>query len=207
MKGTKALLDGEGLSASQLDIIIQGMTLATNALIERKGAKTGLITTQGFRDILEIRKESRYDPDDFFIELPEPLTPRHLRLGVQERVDKDGNVVTRLNEEQLIQVVDQLKQEGVESIAVCFLHSYANPANEIRAAELIAERAPSLSISLSSEVACAIREDERFSTTTVNAYIRPLADQYSEELVRETFRRRFQGRPLHDAVQWRTDHV
>jgi N-methylhydantoinase A len=182
MKGTKTLLDREGLSAFQLDIVIQGMTLATNALIERKGAKTGLITTQGFRDIIEIRKESRYDPDDFFIELPEPLTPRHLRLGVQERVDKDGNVITRLNEEQLLQAVDQLKQEGVESIAICFLHSYANPANEIRAAQLIAEKAPSLSISLSSEVACAIREDERFSTTTVNAYIRPLADRYLKSL-------------------------
>jgi len=182
MKGTKALLDSEGLSGSQLDIIVQGTTLATNALIERKGAKTGLITTQGFRDILEIRKESRYDQFDFFIELPEPLTPRHLRLGVQERVDKDGKIITELNESQLIQTVDQLVEEGVESIAVCFLHSYANPSNEIRARELIAKKAPSLWVSLSSEVAGAIREDERFSTTTVNAYIRPLADQYLKNL-------------------------
>jgi N-methylhydantoinase A len=193
MKGTQSLLAAEGLTASQLHIVIQGMTLATNALIERKGARTGLITTQGFRDILEIRKESRYDPDDFFIELPEPLTPRHLRLGVEERVDKDGNIVTRLNEPQLLKVLEQLEQEGVESIAVCFLHSYANPANEIRAAELIAERAPSLSISLSSEVACAIREDERFSTTTVNAYIRPLADQYLKSLAERLSAAGFQG--------------
>jgi N-methylhydantoinase A len=182
MKGTMALLDREGLSASQLDIIVQGTTLATNALIERKGARTGLITTQGFRDILEMRRETRYDLYDLFIELPELVVPRHLRLGVRERVDKDGRIITELDESQLIQVVDQLMKEGVESVAVCFLHSYANPINEIRAGEIIAKKAPSLSISLSSEVAGAIREDERFSTTTINAYIRPLADRYLTSL-------------------------
>ena len=182
MKGTKALLDREGLSTSQLDIIVQGTTLATNALIERKGARTGLITTQGFRDILEMRRETRYDLYDLFIELPELVVPRHLRLGVRERVEKDGRIITELDESQLIQVVDQLMKEGVESVAVCFLHSYANPINEIRAGEIIAKKAPSLSISLSSEVAGAIREDERFSTTTINAYIRPLADRYLTSL-------------------------
>jgi N-methylhydantoinase A len=182
MKGTMALLDREGLSASQLDIIVQGTTLATNALIERKGARTGLITTQGFRDILEMRRETRYDLYDLFIELPELVVPRHLRLGVRERVDKDGKIITELDESQLIQVVDRLMKEGVESVAVCFLHSYANPINEIRAGEIIAKKAPSLSISLSSEVAGAIREDERFSTTTINAYIRPLADRYLTSL-------------------------
>ena len=96
MKGTKALLDSAGLSASQLDIIVQGATLATNALIERKGAKTGLITTEGFRDILELRRETRYDIYDLFIEMPEPVVPRELRLGVRERMNKDGKVVTEL---------------------------------------------------------------------------------------------------------------
>lgn len=182
MKGTKALLDREGLSASQIDVIVQGTTLATNALIERKGAKTGLITTQGFRDILEMRRETRYDLYDLFIELPELVVPRHLRLGVRERVNKDGKMITELDEPQLIQVVDQLMEQGIESIGVCFLHSYANPTNEIRAGEIIAKKAPSLSISLSSEVAGAIREDERFSTTTINAYIRPLADRYLTSL-------------------------
>jgi N-methylhydantoinase A len=182
MKGTKALLDREGLSASQLDIIVQGTTLATNALIERKGARTGLITTQGFRDILDMRRETRYDLYDLFIELPELVVPRHLRLGVRERVNKDGKMITELDESQLIQVVDQLMKEGVESVAICFLHSYANPINEIRAGKIIAKKAPSLSISLSSEVAGAIREDERFSTTTINAYIRPLADRYLTSL-------------------------
>jgi N-methylhydantoinase A len=192
MKGAKALLDREGLSASQMDVIVQGTTLATNALIERKGAKTGLITTQGFRDTLEMRRETRYDLYNLFIELPELVVPRHLRLGVRERVDKDGKIITELDEPQLIQVVDQLIGQGVESIAVCFLHSYANPTNEIRAGEIIAKKAPSLSISLSSEVAGAIREDERFSTTTINAYIKPLAEQYltnlSEKLTAAGFR-------------------
>ena len=192
MHGTKALLDREHLSPSQLDVIVQGTTLATNALIERKGAKTGLVTTQGFRDILEMRRETRYDLYDLFIELPKLVVPRHLRLGVRERVDKDGNIVTELDQSQVAEAVDQLVAEGVESIAVCFLHSYANPTNEIRAGEIITQKAPSLSISLSSEVAGAIREDERFSTTTINAYIRPLADQYlkslSEKLAAAGFR-------------------
>jgi N-methylhydantoinase A len=191
MKGTRALLDREGLSASQLDIIVQGTTLATNALIERKGARTAMITTQGFRDILEMRKETRYDLYDLFIELPEPVVPRHLRFGVRERVDKHGKIIAELDQAQLIQVVDELIKQGVESVAVCFLHSYANPANETRAGEIIAERAPSLSASLSSEVAGALREDERFSTATINAYIRPLADRYltslSEKLGAEGF--------------------
>jgi N-methylhydantoinase A len=182
MKGTKALLDRGAISPAEVDIIVQGTTLATNAIIERKGAKTGLITTLGFRDILEMRRETRYDLYDLFIELPELVTPRHLRLGVRERVNKDGKVLADLDEAGLIQAIDQLVAQGVESVAVCFLHSYANPSNEIRAGEIIARRAPSLSVSLSSEVAGAIREDERFSTTAINAYIRPLADRYLTSL-------------------------
>jgi N-methylhydantoinase A len=193
MHGTKALLDREGLLASHLDVIVQGTTLATNALIERKGAKTGLITTQGFGDILEMRKETRYDLYDLFIELPELVVPRHLRLGVRERVDKDGVMVADLDQAQMAQAVDHLVAEGVDSVAVCFLHSYANPTNENRAGEIIAKKAPFLSISLSSDVAGAIREDERFSTTTINAYIRPLADQYLKSLSRKLGAAGFKG--------------
>ncbi len=182
MKGTKALLDGAGLSASQLDIIVQGATLATNALIERKGAKTGLITTEGFRDILELRRETRYDIYDLFIEMPEPVVPRELRLGVRERMNKDGKVVTELDVPGLVQVVGRLVEQGVESVAVCFLNSYANPRNEIQAGEIISQEAPSLSVSLSSEVAGALREDERFSTAAINAYVRPLTEQYLTNL-------------------------
>ena len=101
MKGLRALLEREGLQPSQIDVIVQGTTLATNALIERKGAKTALITTLGFRDILELRREVRYDLFDLFIEMPEPLVPRDLRLGVRERIDKDGGIVTELDESQL----------------------------------------------------------------------------------------------------------
>jgi N-methylhydantoinase A len=182
MKGTKALLEGKGLTLPDVDIIVQGTTLATNALIERKGAKTGLITTEGFRDILEMRRETRYDLYDLFIELPEPVVPRQLRLGVRERVNKDGKVLAAVDEDQLVRAVDQLVAQGVESLAVCFLHSYAKPTNEIRAGEIIARRAPGVSVSLSSEVAGAIREDERFSTTAINAYIRPLAERYLTSL-------------------------
>ncbi len=182
MNGTDALLRLNEVSPSQVNIIVQGTTLATNALIERKGAKTGLITTEGFRDILEMRKETRYDLYDLFIEMPEPVVPRHLRLGVRERVNKNGEIITELDQSQLIKVIDQLLEEGVESVAVCFLHSYANPYNEDLAAEVIQKRAPKLFISLSNKVASVIREDERFSTTTINAYVRPLAENYLTNL-------------------------
>ncbi|MBP1732386.1 MAG: methylhydantoinase [Deltaproteobacteria bacterium] len=182
MKGLKALLEKEGLEPSQIDVIVQGTTLATNALIERKGAKTGLITTEGFRDVLELRREVRYDIFDLFIEMPEPVVPRDLRLGVRERVDKDGNIITQLDESHLIQVVDQLLAQGVESVAVCFLNSYANAQHEKRSGEIMAQHAPSLSASLSSEVAAALREDERFSTAAINAYVRPLTERYLNNL-------------------------
>ena len=129
-----------------------------------------------------MRRETRYDLYDLFIELPELVVPRHLRLGVRERVNKDGKVLTELDETELIQAIDQLLAQGVESVAVCFLHSYANSANETRAGEIIEEQGALPFVSLSSEVAGAIREDERFSTTTINAYIRPLADQYLTSL-------------------------
>ncbi len=182
MKGLKALLEREGLQPAQIDIIVQGTTLATNALIERKGAKTGLITTEGFRDILELRRETRYDVYDLFIEMPDPVVPRELRLGVRERIDKDGKIVTELDEPGLVRALDQLVEQGVESVAVCFLNSYANPQNETRAGEIIGQKAPSLSVSLSSEVAGALREYERFSTAAINAYVRPLSERYLTNL-------------------------
>ena len=138
MKGLKALLEREGLQPSRVDIIVQGTTLATNALIERKGAKTGLITTEGFRDILEMRRETRYDLYDLFIEMPEPVVPRDLALGVRERINKDGNIVTELDESQLVEQSINWSAQGVESVAVCFLNSYANSQNESRAGEIIA---------------------------------------------------------------------
>jgi N-methylhydantoinase A len=193
MKGLRALLEREGLQPSQIDVIVQGTTLATNALIERKGAKTALITTLGFRDILELRREVRYDLFDLFIEMPEPLVPRDLRLGVRERIDKDGGIVTELDESQLKELVNQLTGQGVESVAVCFLNSYANSQHERRAGEVIAQHAPAVSVSLSSEVAGALREDERFSTAAINAYVRPLSERYLTNLSRKMAEVGFNG--------------
>jgi N-methylhydantoinase A/oxoprolinase/acetone carboxylase beta subunit len=193
MSGAKALLDSEGLSPDQIDIIVQGATLATNALIERKGAKTGLITTQGFRDLLEMRRETRYDIYDLFIEMPEPVVPRELRQGVPERIDRDGKVVVPLAEAELLKTVRQLAALGVESVAVCFLNSYANPLHEARAGELISREAPGLSVSLSSEVAGALREDERFSTASINAYVRPLCERYLTNLAARMAAAGFKG--------------
>jgi N-methylhydantoinase A len=193
MNGLRALLEKEGLQPSQIDVIVQGTTLATNALIERKGAKTALITTQGFRDILELRREVRYDLFDLFIEMPEPLVPRDLRLGVRERIDKDGGIATELDESQLKELVNQLTGQGVESVAVCFLNSYANSQHERRAGEIIAQHAPAVSVSLSSEVAGALREDERFSTAAINAYVGPLSERYLTNLSRKMAEVGFNG--------------
>lgn len=194
LNGANELLKREKIKFSQIDIIIHGTTLATNALIERKGAKTALITTQGFRDIIEMRRETRYDLYDLFIDLPEPVVPRYLRFGVEERVDKDGRIITPLNENQLVQIIDKLIKENIESIAVCFLHSYTNPANEKKAGELITKMAAPFSISLSNEVAGAIREDERFSTTSINAYIKPLAERYMRNLLNKLIEEGFKGK-------------
>ncbi len=181
--GLAELLGGSGLRPNQVQRLIHGTTLVTNAIIERKGAPTGLITTDGFRDVLEIGREHRYDMYDIFIELPRPLVPRHLRLGVRERILDDGSVLVPLDEAGVRAAVRQLAAAGVKAVAVCFLHSYANPAHERRAAEIIKTEAAHLWVSLSSEVAPEIREYDRFSTTVANVYVRPLVDRYLETLV------------------------
>ncbi len=181
--GLRELLAETNLKPEQVDRLIHGTTLVTNAIIERKGAPTGLITTEGFRDVLEIGREHRYDMYDIFIELPKPLVPRHLRLGVRERILDDGSVLIPLDEDGVRAATRRLVAAGVQAVAVCFLHSYANPAHERRAAELIAAEAPDLWVSLSSEVAPEIREYDRFSTTVANVYVRPLVDRYLATLV------------------------
>ena len=168
---------GEGIQS-----IIHGTTLIVNAIIERKGARTGLLTTKGFRDIIEARKEKRYDLYDLGLELPTPLVPRRHRIGVTERLDHNGEIVTRLNESEVDAAVEHLESIGIESLSICFLHSYRNPIHEKSAAELIRNRFPSLPISLSSEVVPEIREYERFSTTVANAYTLPLISKYLNSL-------------------------
>src|SRR5262245_37249905 len=170
--------------AEQVNNVIHGTTLVTNAIIERKGAQTALLTTRGFRDAYEIAREHRYDLYDLFLEMPEPLVPRYLRLEVDERVYADGSVAQTPNEEGVAQLVAELRDKGVEAIAICFLHSYANPAHEQLVGAIVGEVAPGVRVSLSSEVVPEIREYERTSTTVVNVYVQALVETYLMELVR-----------------------
>jgi N-methylhydantoinase A len=159
-------------------VFIHGTTLATNAIIERRGARTALIATDGFRDVLDIATESRYDQYDLTIEKPKPLVPRSLRFTVPERVDVHGAVRLALDEAAVAERVAALRDNGIESVAICFMHSYVNPAHEQRTGEILKSAMPSLSITLSSEVCPEIREYERTSTAVANAYVQPLIDGY-----------------------------
>jgi N-methylhydantoinase A len=176
--GVAALLAEGRLGPEHFTRVVHATTLFTNALIERKGAVTGLITTAGFRDTLEIGRERKYELYDLQIAKPEPLVPRNLRLEVAERSRADGGIERRLDTKQLESRARALAQAGVESIAVVFLHAYANPRHEAQAARLIAKRYPKIAVTTSHEVAPEIREYERASTTAANAYIKPLAHRY-----------------------------
>lgn len=185
MEGVRAILAQAGIGPGDVAILIHGTTLATNAVIERKGARTALVTTQGFRDVLAMGNESRYDQYDLNITLPQPLVPRHLRLAVAERLDNTGRVLLPLDEAGVRALVPVLKREAVESVAVGFLHSFVNPAHEKRAAEILAAELPGVPVSLSCEVSPEMREWERFSTTAANAYVQPLMARYLTKLAAE----------------------
>lgn len=176
------ILAEAGLVAGNLDLFILGTTLATNALIERKGAKTALITTEGFRDVVEIGWEHRFAQYDIFLEKPAPLVPRNLRLGVPERINAQGEVLLKLDEGAVIALAAHLLNEGVESVAVGFLQSYVNPQHEQRVRELLKQHAPQLWVTLSSDVCPEIREYERISTTCANAYVQPVMAGYLQRL-------------------------
>jgi N-methylhydantoinase A/oxoprolinase/acetone carboxylase beta subunit len=166
----------------KMDEVIHGTTLVINSIIERKGAKTGLITTKGFRDVLEIGRGIRYAPYDVFAEFPEPLIPRHLRFEVDERVRSDGTVLRPLDPLKAREVVRHLLKMGVESIAVCLMNSFENPAHELMLQEMIEKEAPGMSISISFRVLPQIKEYERTSTTATNAYVKPLTGRYLSRL-------------------------
>jgi N-methylhydantoinase A len=168
----------------QVQHVIHGTTLVTNAIIERKGARTALLTTRGFRDAYEIAREHRYDLYDLFLELPRPLVPRHLRLEIDERVYADGTVARVPDPEAVARLVAELRDKDIEAIAVCFLHSYANAANEQLVGAIIGEVAPDVRVSLSADVVPEIREYERTSTTVANVYVQGLVERYLGELVR-----------------------
>ena len=176
------VLGEAGLAPAALSIIIHGTTLATNALIERKGAKTALLTTEGFRDTIEIRHENRFEQYDVNIDLPPPLVPRRLRFPVRERIDTQGRVLEPLDEAGVAVLAERLAAEGIEAVAIGFLHSFTNPAHERRAGEILARHLPRLALTLSSDVSPEMREYERFSTACANAYVQPLIGRYIANL-------------------------
>ena len=182
MQGIDELLRLSNIEPGQITHVIHGTTLGTNTVIERKGAKTAFLTTEGFRDILEMGYEKRYDHYDIYLEKPPPLVPRKYRLPVRERISAEGKVLVELDQNQLLQTIRFLKEEEIEAVAVGFLHAYAHPVHEQKVRDLILSELPGLSVCLSSEVCPEMREYDRFSTTCANAYIRPLVSGYLERL-------------------------
>ena len=182
MEAVQRLLAKQQVAAQDVAYIVHGTTVATNAIIEGKVAPTGFITTEGFRDMLEIARQIRPTLYDLQFEKPRPLVPRHRCFGVPERLDASGAELTPLDEDALRQVASELREEGVESIAVCFLHAYANPVHERRAGEIIAEAFPEAVVSLSAEVAPEFREYLRASTTVINSCIRPVVARYLQRI-------------------------
>jgi N-methylhydantoinase A len=177
-----AVLREARLAPGDLSIIIHGTTLATNAIIERKGAKTALITTEGFRDTIEIRHENRFEQYDVNIDLPPPLVPRRLRFVVPERVDARGNTIVPLDEAAVERLAERIAAERIESVAIGFLHSFTNPAHEQRTREILAARLTGVTFTLSCEVSPEMREYERFSTACANAYVQPMMGRYLVDL-------------------------
>ena len=182
MQGIDELLRLSNIEPGQITHVIHGTTLGTNTVIERKGAKTAFLTTEGFRDILEMGYEKRYDHYDIYLEKPPPLVPRKYRLPVRERISAEGKVLVELDHNQVLQTIRFLKEEEIEAVAVGFLHAYAHPVHEQKVRDLILSELPGLSVCLSSEVCPEMREYDRFSTTCANAYIRPLVSGYLERL-------------------------
>ncbi len=178
VEGMQKVCAQTGITPRQITQIIHGTTLATNALIERRGARTAFVTTEGFRDVIEMRTESRFEQYDLNLTLPEPLIPRHRRFTVKERVDADGGVLVPFDRTEAEALADTLAAGRYESIAIGFLHAYANPDHEQMMRDVLAERLPGVMVSLSSKVSPQMREYERFNTTIANAYIQPLMKSY-----------------------------
>ena len=187
-------LERLGLPFSDLQLVVHGTTLVTNAIIERKGSPTALLATQGFRDAVEIGRERRYELYDLLIENPRALVPRHLRFDVPERTLADGSVAVALDEPFVERLGRELGESGIEAVAVSFLHSFTNPEHERRARDALLRAAPALRVSLSSEVVPEIREFERTTTTVANVYVQDLMARYLTELGDRLVRRGFGGR-------------
>lgn len=171
-----------GVQPADIQHLIHGTTLVTNALIERRGARTALLTTAGFRDSIEIGRETRYDLYDLMLQQPQPLVPRYLRFDIPQRTLADGSTQTPLDTDHIARLSRELSDKGIEAVAVCFLHSFTNPADEQTAARIISETAPGLRVSISSDVIPEIREFERASTTIANVYVQDLVERYLGKL-------------------------
>ncbi|MCB0121901.1 MAG: hydantoinase/oxoprolinase family protein, partial [Caldilineaceae bacterium] len=167
-----------GVAAAQVRHLIHGTTLVTNAMIERKGAKTALLATQGFRDSVEIGRENRYELYDLMLEQPRPLTPRHLRFDVPQRTLSDGSTYEELDTDYVEKLARELADNGIEAVAIAFLHSFTNPEAERAARAIVQQVAPDLRVSISSDVVPEIREFERASTTIANVYVQDLVERY-----------------------------
>jgi N-methylhydantoinase A/oxoprolinase/acetone carboxylase beta subunit len=182
LRGVNELLTQADVPIGGVDLLVHSTTLVTNALTEQRGARTGLIGTHGFRDLLEMRNEHRYDIYDLFLEWPPPLVPRERRVTVVERVLRDGTVMISPEESDITSAVEHLKVEGVEAIAISLLHSYRNPINERRVAEVVRRLVPDIPVTISFDVAPIIREYERTSTAVADAYVRPLTSAYLTQM-------------------------
>jgi N-methylhydantoinase A len=192
-RGINDCLRGAKIDVSDATFFVHGSTVTINAVLERKGARTGLITTKGFRDVYEIGRGNRPEGYNLFFKRPVPLVPRDLRLEVDERLYATGEVLTPLNEESAAATIEALKSAGVESIAVCLLHAYANAAHEQRLGELLRERFPAVYVSLSHEILREFREYERTSTTVLNSYVGPLVSRYLVSLEKMLGQAGFRG--------------
>ncbi|MEZ4832536.1 MAG: hydantoinase/oxoprolinase family protein [Caldilineaceae bacterium] len=196
--GLRALLADQQIDGAQIDEIVHSTTLVTNAIIDRRGARAGLLTSAGFRHVLDLGKEQRYDAYDLFITYPDPLIPDDLRREIPERTLADGDVLTPVDEDAVLAAVEELlipsARRPIESLAIVFLHAYANPANEEAAARVIARHFPDLPLSLSSQVAPVVGEWDRTSTTAADAYVRPLLSRYLNRLQNALAALNFRGR-------------
>jgi len=178
LSGIGEVLKISGLKPAELGLLIHGTTLATNAIIERKGARTALVVTEGFRDSIEMAFEHRFEQYDIFMQKPPPLVPRDLRFGVPERLDGRGNVLIPLDEKAVRALAPKLKAQRIEAVAIGYMHAYLDGAHERRTRDILAGELPELAITLSSEVSPEIREYERWSTAVANAYVQPVMGRY-----------------------------
>ena len=194
LAGLSDLLAAAGVELEDVGHVVHGTTLVANAIIERNGARLGLLTTRGFRDILEMGTEQRYDIHDLFLTFPEPLAARRDRREIAERMSRDGTVLEALDPDAVRREVRELVEDGVEALAVCFLHAYKNPIHERAVRDLVRSEFPRLPVSISSDVHPQINEYERSSTTAANAYVQPLMSAYVRKLDRVLRERGFGGR-------------